>query len=159
MSDETTDETTEAEEIGQPTPEEIAQVMYERLAAARVPDVLVQTMATFADLAAIRLGLGPEGDERGHAGEARLAIDVLTTLLPIAEAAFGEQAGAFRQAVSELQMAFVERAKLEGGVAPEGGAPPPPPAPPTRPIVPTPILAPQQPPGDGGLWVPPHHRQ
>ena len=154
------DETTEVDETGQPTPEQIAQIMYERLAAAQVPDVLAQTMATFADLAAIRLGLGPEGDERGHAGEARLAIDILTTLLPIAEAAFGEQASAFRQAVSELQMAFVERAKREGAtVTPEGGPPPPAPAPPARPVAPAPILAPEQPPGDSGLWVPPHHRK
>jgi hypothetical protein len=158
MSDEAT-EATEADGTGQPTPEQIAQVMYERLAAAQVPDVLAQTMATFADLAAIRLGLGPEGDKRGHAGEARLAIDVLTTLLPITEAAFGEQASAFRQAVSELQMAFVERAKREGAAAPEGGPPPPPAPTPTRPAAPTPILAPEQPPGDSGLWVPPHHRK
>jgi hypothetical protein len=145
----------EAPEAGEPTPEEIAQMMYERLAAAPVPSVLAQTMATFADLAAIRIGLGPEGDEQAHPGEARLAIDILTALLPIAEAAFGPQASEFKQAVSELQMAFVQKVQAEGGPAPapsEGSAPPQP-----QPQKP-PIIAPTQPPGESGLWVPPHHR-
>lgn len=153
MSDETPPPG-DAGDGGEPTPEQIAQMMYERMAATPVPAVLMQTMATFADLAAIRLGYGPEGAEREHSGEARLAIDVLTKLLPIAEVTFGEQGKQMKDAVAELQMAFVQKAQAAGpppGAGDQAAAGPPPPPPPPTPKI-------ERPPGEGGLWVPPHLR-
>jgi hypothetical protein len=45
----------------EPTPEEFAAALAEQLARTPVRDLLLQTMATFTDMAGIRLGLGPAG--------------------------------------------------------------------------------------------------
>ena len=47
----------------QPTPEEFAAALVLRLGRIPVRDVVFQTMATLADMAGIRLGLGPEEQE------------------------------------------------------------------------------------------------
>jgi hypothetical protein len=132
-----------------PSEEEINQMMYERLASVPVPMVLLQTMASFTDIAAIRLGLGPEGEVRENPAEAMLAINALRALMPLAESALGEQAASFKDALASLQQIFVEKAKA-AGPPPEGaaGQPQAPPMPPPAP----------EPPKDSGLWVPPHMR-
>jgi hypothetical protein len=51
------------EPTGEPTPEEIAARIVERLARTQVRDILLQSLATLIDSAGIRVGLGPNGDE------------------------------------------------------------------------------------------------
>ena len=139
------------------TADQISQIMYERLAAAPVPAVFIQTMATFADLAAIRIGLGPEGDARKDMSEARLAIEALRALVPLCEAALGgEQSQTFAEALSGLQMAYIETAERDRAADPNnvapGAVPQPPPPPAPAPKIETPGG------GGGGLWVPPNLR-
>ena len=50
------------------TPEELAAAFAEQLARTPVRDLLLQTMATFTDMAGIRLGLGPGRRERARPG-------------------------------------------------------------------------------------------
>lgn len=136
----------------QPTPEEFAAAMVQRLGRIPVRDVVFQTMATLADMAGIRLGLGPEGQEVADLAQARHAIEALRALLGMAEAEFGAaQARPFREPLAQLQMLYAQI--VEGGAeaAPPGdagpgetaapGGPPPPQDPTSR------------------LWVPPHHRK
>lgn len=134
----------------EPTQEEISAMLAERLARTPVRDVLLQTMATFVDMAGVRLGMGPHGDEVRDLPQARQAIEVLRALLEVAERELGAaQVHPFREPLAVLQMAYARGAEApsapgdegEGGPAsgagPGGGAPPAGPDPASR------------------LWVPP----
>ncbi len=118
--------------------EMVAAEMLRRLMTTPVQDVVFQTMATFTDMAAIRMGLGPRGEEDFDLPQAGLAIESLRALLAVTNAIMGEEAAKpFAEPLAQLQMAFadlVEQAKQArdeaGGDAEEGGAqrPPRPPA-------------------------------
>jgi hypothetical protein len=124
--------------------EMVAAEMLRRLMTTPVQDVVFQTMATFTDMAAIRMGLGPRGDEDFDLPQAGLAIESLRALLAVTNAIMGDEAAKpFAEPLAQLQMAFadlVEQAKKarDGGGGAEPGGPP------------------QQPPagGDPDLWTP-----
>ena len=88
-------------------------------------DLLLQTMATFTDMAGIRLGLGPGGDEARDLGQARQAIETLRAL-EVAERELGAaQVRPFREPLAALQMAYArvverpsDRPQDEGGTPP-----------------------------------------
>ncbi len=132
--------------------EMVAAEMLRRLMTTPVQDVVFQTMATFTDMAAIRMGLGPRGDEDFDLPQAGLAIESLRALLAVTNAIMGEEAAKpFAEPLAQLQMGFaelVEQAKKakedgEGGDGDDGEPRPGPSAP--RP--------PQG--GQGGdLWTP-----
>ena len=138
-----------------PTPEELAAAFADRLARTPVRDVLLQSMATFIDMAGIRLGMGPAGDEARDMAQARQAIEALRALLGVAERELGAaQVRPFKEPLAVLQMAYAraaeapvqdgpggepspEEASPGAGPAPSAGPPPPDPDPASR------------------LWVPP----
>jgi len=109
-----------------PSPEELAAAFAYQLGRTPVRDVLLQTMATFADMAGIRLGLGPEGEERRDLTQARQAIEVLRTLVDVAEQQLGAaQARPFREPLAALQLAYARAAESVGtGAAGEPGGDP-----------------------------------
>ena len=89
--------------------EMVAAEMLRRLMTTPVQDVVFQTMATFTDMAAIRMGLGPRGDEDFDLPQAGLAIESLRALLAVANAIMGEEAAKpFAEPLAQLQMAFAE---------------------------------------------------
>jgi hypothetical protein len=145
-----------AEAAGAPSPEELAAMLAERLARTPVRDVLLQSMATFIDMAGIRLGLGPAGDESRDLVQARQAIEALRALLGVAERELGAaQVRPFKEPLAVLQMAYARAVEgppddAPGGGEPPGDAPPKPPSPPPPP-----------PPDDPAsrLWVPPGTRR
>ena len=106
----------------------------ERLARTPVRDMLLQSMATFIDIAGIRLGLGPTGDEARDLAQARQAIEALRALLRwSSRSSAPAQARPFREPLAVLQMAYaraVEGPGASAAGAPPGGPPegPPPPA-------------------------------
>ncbi len=136
----------------EPTQEEIAAALAARLARTPVRDVLLQCMATFIDMAGIRLGMGPAGDEARDLPQARQAIESLRALLGVAERELGSaQVNPFKEPLAVLQMAYaraIEEPQAEGADG-EGGAGAAEPPPPTRP--------PDDP--AGRLWVPPGSRR
>ena len=108
-----------------PTQEEMAALLAERLARTPVRDVLLQSMATFIDMAGIRLGMGPSGDEAIDLAQARQAIEALRALLGVAERELGAaQVRPFREPLAVLQMAYartVEGAQDDEAAAGTGG--------------------------------------
>jgi hypothetical protein len=141
----------------EPTPEELAAAFAEQLARTPVRDLLLQTMATFTDMAGVRLGLGPAGDEARDLAQARQAIEALRALIDVAERELGAaQARPFREPLAMLQMAYARLVE-----APAAGAPPPPPEPPGPEEPPTPPPPPGRPADDPAsrLWVPPGTRR
>jgi len=101
--------------------EELMREMARQLAETPVRDFVMRTMATFADLAGVRLGYGPEGPARRDLPQARLAIETLRALVTVAEAEIGAaQARPFREPLAQLQMLYAraveeETSRQEGG--------------------------------------------
>jgi len=136
------------------TPEELAAAFAEQLARTPVRDLLLQTMATFTDMAGVRLGLGPAGEGARDLAQARQAIETLRALIEVADRELGAaQARPFREPLAMLQMAYARlvEARPPGGGAEAAEAPvaehPPPPA-----------SAPADDPASR-LWVPPGTRR
>jgi hypothetical protein len=84
-----------------------------------VDDVLLQTLVTMVNLGARKLGLAaPPGDEepKRDLEQTKQAIDAARALLPLLEARHGQELGPVKDALSRLQMAYVQ---LSGNQAAE----------------------------------------
>jgi hypothetical protein len=96
----------------QPSEEELRAALEEQMRHIRVEDVLLQTIVTLINLGARRLGLtGVEGEEP-QPDQARLAIDGARALTPLVPE---QEAAPIRDALSQLQMAYVQRTQGEPG--------------------------------------------
>jgi hypothetical protein len=100
----------------QPSEEEI-QALEAELEKLTVDDVLLQTVVTLLNLGARKAGLA-EGAQ-ADLPQVKQAIEAARALLPLLEANHGEQLGPVRDALSRLQMAYVQKSGGEVP-APEG---------------------------------------
>ena len=100
----------------QPSEEEIRALEAE-MAKLSVDDVLLQTIVTLINLGARKAGLA-EGTEADWP-QVKKAIDGARSLLPLVEAEHGDALAPVRDALSRLQMAYVQ---MSGG-QPQPGAP------------------------------------
>jgi hypothetical protein len=125
--------------------EEIRQIEAE-MDKLQVEDVLLQTLVTLINLGARKAGLAaPPGEDPGSRdlGQTKQAIDGARALFALLEAEHGEQLAPIKDALSRLQMAYVQ---LSGeSPAPEVSQAAPEPKKPE---------APGTPPSSGRLWVP-----
>jgi hypothetical protein len=96
----------------QPSEEEIKALEAE-LEKLTVDDVLLQTVVTLLNLGARKAGLA-EGSQ-ADLPQVKMAIDAGRALLPLLEPAHAEQLGPVRDALSRLQMAYVQKS---GGETP-----------------------------------------
>lgn len=140
-----------AGEQGQPSEDEIRAALEEEMRRIHVGDVILQTVVTLVQLAGRRLGSTPETEPERDLDQARVAIDAVAALVPSVEAVAPSQLPSVRNAVSQLQVAWVKA----------GGTPPQEVAPEVAQDRPGPAAAR---PGEGGsgedgpasrLWVPP----
>jgi hypothetical protein len=92
--------------VSEPSEEQIRE-FEEQLKRLRVEDVLVQTLVTFVNLGARRLGLTGEPDSR-DLDQAKLAIEGARALMPLVPA---DELGPIRDALSQLQMAFAQESQ------------------------------------------------
>jgi|tagenome__1003787_1003787.scaffolds.fasta_scaffold19747979_2 hypothetical protein len=93
-----------------------------------VDDVLLQTLVSLINLGARKAGLGgPEGPQ-ADLEQTRQAIEGARALLPLLEARHGDQLAQVREALSRLQMAYVQQSGQQGEAPepPEGGGEAPP---------------------------------
>jgi hypothetical protein len=108
-----------------------------------VDDVLLQTVVSLVNLGARKAGVsGPEGPQ-ADLEQTRQAIEAARALLPLLEERHTEQIAPVRDALSRLQMAYVQQS---GQGAPAGDEEPP--AGEERPDGPGPAQS------SGRLWVP-----
>jgi hypothetical protein len=107
--------------MSEPSEEQI-RAFEEQLKQLRVEDVLVQTLVTFVNLGARRLGLTGEADAR-DLDQAQLAIEGARALMPLVPP---DELGPIRDALSQLQVAFAR--ETQGAPEPPPDAPQPPPA-------------------------------
>jgi hypothetical protein len=103
----------------EPNEEQLRAALEEQMKQIRVEDVVLQTIVTLINLGARRLGIAGSPEEAGEKdpAQAQLAIEGARALLALVD---GEQLGPIRDALSQLQMAFVQQ--VQGGApAPEQG--------------------------------------
>ena len=127
----------------QPSEEEIRALEAE-MAKLTVDDVLLQTIVTLINLGARKAGL-VEGSE-ADLPQVKKAVDGARALLPLVEADHGEALAPVREALSQLQMAYVQKSGQQP--QPEAAEQPPEEPPKQDPGGPGPA---QQ---SGRLWVP-----
>lgn len=93
----------------------------EEMKRVKVQDIVVQTVVSLINLGARRVGLGGGDAEEQDLEQGRIAIEAIRGLLPLIEADLGPDASQIRDALSQVQLAYVRA----GGTAPapsEGAA-------------------------------------
>ena len=109
----------------EPTEEELRAAYEAQLKQIRVEQILLENVVTLINLGMRRTGLAPGTEGERDVAQVQLAIESVRALLPLIEPSVPQQVGPIRDAVSQLQLAFV---KIGGDAAAEA-APPGAPAP------------------------------
>jgi hypothetical protein len=111
------------EEAREPTEEELRAAYEAQVKRLRVDHVVLETVVTLANLGMRRTGLAPGTEDERDLEQVRMAIDSIRALMPMVEQAAPEQAGAIRDAISQLQLAFVRIGGQESSSGPGGSEP------------------------------------
>ena len=128
------------EQERQPTEEELRAAYEAELKKVRVEDVVVQTVLSLINLAGRKAGLAPGSEDERDPAQLREAIEAVRALWPQVERALGPEASRLRDALSQLELAYVRA--TGGQAAPENEQPKPE----------EPESGPAQ--SSGRLWVP-----
>jgi hypothetical protein len=138
-----------------PTEEELRAAYEEEIKKIRVEHILLENVVTLVNLGMRRTGLQPGTEQERDVEQVRVAIDAIRALMPLLERSAPDQAGPIRDALSQLQLAFVriggsggEPARAPGAEAPQQGTGEPQPEEAPRPGEPGPAQR------SGRLWVP-----
>src|SRR5215217_9759644 len=111
----------------EPTEEEMRAALEEELKRVRVEQVVTGATVSILNVAVLRAGLVPGSEGEQDLAQTRLGIEAVRALLPLVEQALGaEQARPIRDALSQLQMAYV---RAVSAAEPGPAAPDAPPAP------------------------------
>jgi hypothetical protein len=99
----------------EPSEEEMRAALEEQMRRITVQDVLIQTVVTLINLGGRRLGLAGPPEQAGDKDveQARLAIEGARALLPLMPK--DADLGPVRDALSQLQMAYVQLAQAGSG--------------------------------------------
>jgi hypothetical protein len=126
-----------AEAPSTPTEEELRAAYEAEIKRIRVEHVLLENVVTLVNLGMRRTGLSPGTESERDVEQVSVAIDAIRALMPLLERSAPDQAGPIRDALSQLQLAFV---RIGGGAArpaaadePQPGEAEPPSAAPTPP--------------------------
>jgi hypothetical protein len=129
---------------GQPSEEELRAAYEAEIKKIRVEQILLEQLVTLINLGMRRTGLQPGTEDERDPTQVRVAIEGVRALLPLVQEGVGaDQADAIRDALSQLQLAYVRLGGQDpaspgaGGPSPAGGPAPAPDAggapPPTGP--------------------------
>jgi hypothetical protein len=103
-----------------PSEEELRAAYEAELKKIRVEHVLLDHVVTLVNLGMRRTGLQPGTEDERDVDQVRVAIDAIRALLPVLERSSPEHVGPIRDAVSQLQLAFV---KIGGQGTPQSAPP------------------------------------
>jgi hypothetical protein len=104
----------------QPSEEELRAAYEAEIKKIRVEHLLMEHVVTLANLGMRRTGLAPGTESERDADQVRVAIEAIRAVLPLLEQCTPGQVGAIRDALSQLQLAFV---RIGGQPAAAGGEP------------------------------------
>jgi hypothetical protein len=151
----------------EPTEQELREAYEQEVKRLRVEHVVLDGVVTLVNLGMRRSGLVPGTEAERDPEQVRIAIEAVRAHMPLVEALAPEQANSVRQALSQLQLAYVRIAPPgasvpgetggEGPVPPAGdagapGTPEPEPAATKPPVIKPGEAGPAQ--RSGRLWVP-----
>ena len=104
--------------------EEQLRAAYEaEIKKVRVEHVLLENVVTVINLGMRRTGMMPGTEDERDPQQVQLAVESVRTQLPLVEAIAPEQAEPLRQALSQLQMAYVQITGGQPAADPEGADP------------------------------------
>lgn len=102
-----------------PSEEEMRAALEEELKRVRVEQVVTEATVSILNVAVLRAGLVPGSEGEQDLAQTRMGIEAVRALLPLVEQALGaEQARPIRDALSQLQMAYVRAASSDAPDAP-----------------------------------------
>ena len=135
----------------EPNEDELRAALEEQMRRISVQDVLIQTVVTLINLGGRRLGLSGPPEQAGDKDveQARLAIEGARALAPLLDQ---QDAGPVRDALSQLQMAYVRETQGGGG---EAAAAPDAPESATQPAADTPDDEAERAKARAKIWTPP----
>jgi hypothetical protein len=105
----------------QPTEEQLRAAYEAEIKKVRVEEILLDQIVSLINLGMRRTGLSPGTEDERDLAQVRLSIEAVRALLPLIEQVAPEQASPIRDALSQLQMAFVRLGGAVPGGAPAGG--------------------------------------
>jgi hypothetical protein len=140
----------------EPSEEELRAAYEAEIKKIRVEHVLLENVVTLVNLGMRRTGIAPGTESERDPQQVQLAIDAVRGVLPLLERTVPAQVGPIRDALSQLQLAYV---KIGGGqAAPARDAEPPAADQPAAGAAPAPEPPKPGEPGpaqrSGKLWVP-----
>jgi hypothetical protein len=91
----------------QPSEEELRAAYEAEVKKIRVEQVVLEQIVTLINLGMRRTGLTPGTEDERDLGQVRLAIETIRVQLPLIEQFASGQLGPIRDALSQLQMAYV----------------------------------------------------
>jgi len=100
----------------QPTEEELRAAYEAELKRLRVEQIVLEGIVSLVNLGMRRTGLAPGTEDERDPEQVRLAIEGVRAHLPLIESIAPQQASQIRDALSQMQMAYVRI----GGTAPAG---------------------------------------
>jgi uncharacterized membrane protein YgcG len=114
------------ESTSTPSEEELRAAYEAEVKKIRVEQVLLENVVSLVNLGMRRSGLAPGTEDERDIDQVRLSIESVRALLPLLERSSPEHARPIRDALSQLQLAFVKiggsgRAGTEGGGEPSPG--------------------------------------
>jgi hypothetical protein len=109
----------------QPTEEELRAAYEAEIKKIRIDHVLLEHVVSLVNLGMRRTGLSPGTEDERDVEQVRLAIDAIRATLPLLERTAPEQVKPIRDALSQLQLAFVKIGGSQAPAATEKKAPAP----------------------------------
>jgi hypothetical protein len=103
-----------------PTEEELRAAYEAELKRIRVEQVLMEGVVALINLGMRRTGLAPGTESERDPEQVRIAIEAVRAQVPVIEQIAPSQARSVRDALSQMQLAYV---KIGGGPAQPAGAP------------------------------------
>nr|MBA2348661.1 hypothetical protein [Solirubrobacterales bacterium] len=91
-----------------PTEEELRAAYEAQLKELKVEDVMVQTVVSLLNLGGRKAGLAPGTEDERDLDQVALAVEGARRLLPFVEELLGPDAAQLKEALSQLQMAYVQ---------------------------------------------------
>ncbi len=108
----------QTEGAGQPSEEELRAAYEAEIKKIRVEHVLLENVVTLVNLGMRRTGLAPGTEDERDLDQVRVAIESVRAQLPLLEQSLPDRVSPIRDALSQLQLAYVRI----GGQPSETGA-------------------------------------
>jgi hypothetical protein len=110
------------QEQPQPSEEELRAALEQELKRVRIEQVVLESAVSLLNLSIRRAGLVEGSEDERDLDQTAIGIEAVRALMPLVDQLAGEQAKAIRDALSQLQLAYVRARESAGSAPAPGGA-------------------------------------